>query len=306
MSIVGSGRKRALLIGINYFNTPNQLDGCINDVHNIKNFLTTLWGFQEQDMVILTDDQQESRFIPTRANIIAAMKWLVSDAQEDDSFFFHYSGHGGYLPDDDGDEDDGYDETIFPVDHENYDDTTGQIRDDEMHDLLVKPLPEGCRLTAIYDSCHSGTVLDLPYTYSTKGTLKEQNMFKHAGKGLLEVGLAYATGDREAALTSLIGLGQSLLKARNTQEENRETNSSLADVIMFSGCKDDQTSADAQEAGKATGAMSYAFTTTLRDNPNQTYNQLLNNVRDILRDRYAQRPQLSSSHPLDVNAQFIC
>lgn len=71
-------------------------------------------------------------------------------------------------------------------------------------------------------------------------------------------------------------------------------------------CKDDQTSADAQEAGKATGAMSYAFTTTLRENPNQTYNQLLNNVRDILRDRYSQRPQLSSSHPLDVNAQFIC
>lgn len=122
-----------------------------------------------------------------------------------------------------------------------------------MHDLLVKPLPEGARLTAIFgkhkatqqsdllidmlfiDSCHSGTVLDLPYTYSTKGTLKEQNLFKHAGKGLLEVGLAYATGDREAALTSLIGLGQSLLKARNTQEENRETNSSLADVIMFSG-----------------------------------------------------------------------
>ena len=59
--------------------------GCINDVHNIKDFLTTLWGFQEQDMVILTDDQQEARFIPTRANIIAAMKWLVSDAQEDDS-----------------------------------------------------------------------------------------------------------------------------------------------------------------------------------------------------------------------------
>lgn len=54
-------------------------------MHNIKNFLTTLWGFKEQDMVILTDDQEEARFIPTRANIIAAMKWLVSDAQEDDS-----------------------------------------------------------------------------------------------------------------------------------------------------------------------------------------------------------------------------
>lgn len=32
------------------------------------------------------------------------------------------------------------------------------------HTLLVKPLPAGCRLTAIFDSCHSGTVMDLPYT----------------------------------------------------------------------------------------------------------------------------------------------
>lgn len=32
---------------------------------------------------------------------------------------------------------------------------------------------------------------------------------------------------------------------------------------MWSGCKDSQTSADADEAGKATGAMSYAFITAL-------------------------------------------
>lgn len=34
------------------------------------------------------------------------------------------------------------------------------------HDMLVKPLPAGCRLTAIFDSCHSGTVMDLPYVVS--------------------------------------------------------------------------------------------------------------------------------------------
>jgi hypothetical protein len=91
---------------------------------------------------------------------------------------------------------------------------------------------------------------------------------------------------------------------------------------MFSGCKDDQTSADASEAGKATGAMSYAFTSTytytirtllltlciaaLRGNPNQSYQELLNSVRDILRDKYSQRPQMSSSHPIDVNLEFTC
>ena len=34
-----------------------------------------------------------------------------------------------------------------------------------MHDILVKPLPAGCRLTALFDCCHSGSVLDLPYEY---------------------------------------------------------------------------------------------------------------------------------------------
>lgn len=43
------------------------------------------------------------------------MSWLVQGAQPNDALFFHYSGHGGQAKDLDGDEDDGYDETIYPV-----------------------------------------------------------------------------------------------------------------------------------------------------------------------------------------------
>ncbi len=43
------------------------------------------------------------------------------------------------------------------------------------------------------------------------------------------------------------------------------------DVWMFSGCADDQTSADTSIAGSATGAMSWAFIGTMRQNPNQSY-----------------------------------
>lgn len=82
----GQGRKKALLIGINYFNTDNELGGCINDVNNIKDFISTLYGFQEDDMVILTDDQSaDTKFYPTRVNILSAMEWLVEDAQPNDS-----------------------------------------------------------------------------------------------------------------------------------------------------------------------------------------------------------------------------
>jgi hypothetical protein len=80
-----SGRKRALLIGINYFRTSAELKGCINDVHNIKNFLMTLYNFREEDMVVLTDDQANPRSIPTKQNIIQAMQWLVNDSRPNDS-----------------------------------------------------------------------------------------------------------------------------------------------------------------------------------------------------------------------------
>ena len=38
------------------------------------------------------------------------------------------------------------------------------IVDDELNTFLVNPLPQGCRLHAIVDTCHSGSVLALPST----------------------------------------------------------------------------------------------------------------------------------------------
>ncbi|KAJ3266764.1 Ca(2+)-dependent cysteine protease, partial [Borealophlyctis nickersoniae] len=121
-----TGTKKALLIGINYSSHESgKLNGCINDVTNIKKFLTEKYNFPEENMVVLTDDR-EPDLQPTAQNILMAMQWLVKDAQPDDSLFFHFSGHGGHLQDQDGDEDDGWDETICPVDYQ----TEGQIRDD--------------------------------------------------------------------------------------------------------------------------------------------------------------------------------
>ena len=71
----------------------------------------------------------------------------------------HYSGHGGSIPDDDGDESDHMDETLIPVDFQR----AGQMRDDDIFDMLVKRVPTGCNLTVIMDYCHSGTILDLPF-----------------------------------------------------------------------------------------------------------------------------------------------
>ena len=87
-----SGKRKALLIGINYFNTSAELKGCINDVHNVSAFLIERYNYKREDMVILTDDQQNPVMRPTKANIQKAMGWLVANAQPNDALFLHYSG----------------------------------------------------------------------------------------------------------------------------------------------------------------------------------------------------------------------
>jgi hypothetical protein len=121
----------------------------VNDARNVRRFLIKYHHFAESDIVLLTDDASSARSRPTRENILNAMRWLVRDACPNDSLFFHYSGHGAQVPDKDGDEDDGMDEIIFPLDFKR----AGYIVDDEMHAIMVRPLPIGCRLTALFDVC---------------------------------------------------------------------------------------------------------------------------------------------------------
>lgn len=87
-----TGKRKALLIGINYFGQRGTLRGCINDVKNMSTYLNQNFGYARADMVLLTDDQQNEMSIPNKKNILRAMHWLVKDAQPNDSLFFHYSG----------------------------------------------------------------------------------------------------------------------------------------------------------------------------------------------------------------------
>lgn len=159
----GYGTKRAVLIGINYTGQQGELSGCHNDVKNMKEYLVKIQGFEERNMTILMDDNYHTS--PTRSNISQAYRDLVRSSVPGDTVFCHYSGHGGRVVDTSGDEDDGYDETLIPVDFKR----AGQITDDELFAKLVKPLPKGVLMTSLMDCCHSGTVLDLPYRFTADG-----------------------------------------------------------------------------------------------------------------------------------------
>jgi len=157
------GTKRALLIGINYEGQEGALSGCHNDVKNMKEYLMDVHKFEEKNIAVLVDDNEN--YLPTRANIFWAIQSLVRNSSAGDVVFTHFSGHGGRVKDDDGDEADGFDECLVPVDFKR----AGFIKDDDLYASLVGPMPRGVTVTSLMDCCHSGTVLDLPYEYTANG-----------------------------------------------------------------------------------------------------------------------------------------
>ncbi|RXW16865.1 hypothetical protein EST38_g8987, partial [Candolleomyces aberdarensis] len=82
-----TGNKKALLIGINYVGTYSELQGCVNDVLNLRKFITERWGYDNSNIVTLTDDKKVSKLAPTKANILAQLKELVKGAQQNDALF---------------------------------------------------------------------------------------------------------------------------------------------------------------------------------------------------------------------------
>jgi len=154
------GTKRAMLIGINYVGEKNALTGCQTDARNIKEFLMNVHGFERENMLILMDDGKHHP--PNREIIMDGFRRLTEISEPGDVIFIQFSGHGGQMKDQDGDEEDGFDEILIPGDYKE----SGQIVDDDIYSEFVSKVPAGVHVVALIDCCHSGTAMDLPYVCS--------------------------------------------------------------------------------------------------------------------------------------------
>ena len=150
--VTNFNNKQALLIGCNYNNSNYQLNGCINDVNNIKSMIQNI-GFN--NINVLTDNTQTK---PNKSNILTEFTKLLTNSNNNDLLFFSYSGHGSQVVDKNGDETDRRDEVIVPLDF-------NVITDDEFKTIIQTYLKPNVTLFALFDSCNSGTVLDLKYQY---------------------------------------------------------------------------------------------------------------------------------------------
>ncbi|KZP13791.1 hypothetical protein FIBSPDRAFT_866024 [Athelia psychrophila] len=308
-------RKKALLIGINYTGTSNALQGCHDDVRNMTRFLVSKgYPTDEKSMIVLTDDRQ-GPLNPTSANMLAAIDWLVSEPNT--CCFLHYSGHGGQVKDPDGDRDSGFDDTIVPVDFEK----NGQLDSDLLHRHLVSKLHPTSSLFVVFDCCHSGSAIELPFVYrsdadgnvSLVDNVRQGMHLITAARNLFEGGFSMSkTQDAKQLLAGAQSFFHGLKHRGEHQEEGlgeehfvEDWNTENKTVCMYSGCRDDQTAADASIAGEHVGAMSWAFLQAMQSNPNQSYIQVLQSTRQLLKDRYKQIPQLSVGRKMDLNTPLI-
>ncbi|KAI5819663.1 p20 subunit of caspase [Pyronema omphalodes] len=309
-----SGKRRAVLISAAYYGQPSYLPGTLNGVAAMYQLLLDHLNYKEENMVILSETSQYPHCQPTKANIIKAMQWLVKDAKPGDTLFFFFHGHGSYMVDLDGDEPGCFDSAICPVDYRNPRTkfTDNLLSDDDIHRFMVKPLKPGVRLTAVFDSCHSGSVMDLPYSYDDSGRQNHSGAFQFVSKYILRGLSSYAKGviDLKGTKYGFLLMKKRLTTNRNAEQKSKSTKSSQADVIQWSACRDDNIGYIVPYCKPycCMGVLCHAFVKSFSENPKQSYVQFLHSIRDICATEghnlarkpvdYIQVPQLSCSHPL--------
>src|SRR3954463_5509204 len=238
---------RALVVGVEKYGDSRvpETPGCVLDATQTAKFLEAKYGFAGTVIKVLTNEQA------TSANIEHEFRhWLIEDTQPGDRVFFLYAGHGSQLPDDNGDEEDGLDETIAPYDV-NPETGSGEIRDD-VFDALIAQL-SGRRAVLLFDSCHSGTISrDLPklHAFPRGGGaryLPRPDQFKALTASKEGTGYSVQAGPRSRDLKRVGGfLDSSKVKT-------------LSGVVVLSAAASTQRSYPLEVGGTLRGALSYVF-----------------------------------------------
>lgn len=252
--------KQALCVGINdYPGTGSDLAGCVNDANDWAKTLTSR-GFTVSKMF----DKQA-----TGKAMRKAFADIVGGAKRGDTVVIQYSGHGSYVPDQDGDEPDGTDECLCPYDIG----SNGPITDDELFDIYMNR-ERGVKLVIISDSCHSGTVAK----------------FAPAATGKQERRVRFLPPQAFLSRRDFAKLGMRRAIRRSSPPGRYA-------ALLMAGCQDTEYSYDAHFQGRANGAFTFAALGALKNLPaNATYRDWFKAVRQVLpSQQYPQSPNLYGS-----------
>jgi hypothetical protein len=273
--------KKALFVGINKFANYAQftLNGCVNDAKDMGALYKELLGFKPSEVTTLTDAQA------TKAKIMSSLKAMVAGAKAGklNYLVFALSSHGTQMDDTSGDEPDGKDEAFVPHDIAEKNgkwDPAHIISDDELHDLFAA-LPNNVLLEVYLDTCHSGSGL------------------RGAEFGLHAPRARYvAPPDHEFTKKSARMRGFTLDRPRAAAPRARVTAKEVAGQhhVLWTGCKSNETSADAYFNGRYNGAFTYYFVKVMRDSRNRLSRKaVVAKVRALMKAKFTQNPQLEGN-----------
>ena len=269
--------RKALLVGINNYQRINDLKGCINDVTNVRNLLKTFFGFQNNDISVLTDSRA------TKKRILNRLGLMIDNSSKDDFLVFHFSGHGAYIRDLNGDEDrktrelkDRIDELLCPWDMD-WDGT--YILDDTLNEILNK-LPKGAQLEIIFDCCHAQDMtrgIGLPMPAELRPENETLSRFMAPP---LDIECRHE--------------GETITTKRTFSNRAAQDG-----VTFWAACGEHQTAADAFIKDRYNGAFTYYFCKHIREyKSNVNRETLLSLIRNSLHHNdFSQIPHLECDPP---------
>ena len=275
--------KKALLFGVNRYKIPGaDLRGCVNDVENVAKALHRWCDFSQSSIKSVKD------FRCTTKRMKAEIEKLVEGAKPGDVLYLHFSGHGSNVPDKNGDEADGRDEILCPTDL----DWNDPLTDDWLGAQFDK-VPKSVNLTVVFDCCHSGT--------ATRAFEPPDVKIKSR---YLPCPLDIIAAESGRSLRGSVKRGRKRsrrkkVKRGNVTIENRPE-------VFISGCKDEQTSADAFIRGSYNGALSYNLVATINAKRGKLSMKELHKetLARVKKGGYKQTPQVFGSKER-LDAQFL-
>jgi metacaspase-1 len=279
--------KRAICVGINKFaNYPQfALNGCVNDANDMAALCKQVLGYKASEVTVLTDAKA------TKAAIMAALTTAVKDAKAGklSNILFAWSSHGTQMTDTSGDEPDGKDEAFVPYDIAEKAgdwDPAHIISDDEFHDLFSQ-LPANVLLEVYLDTCHSGS------------GLRGAEFGLHAPRARYVAPPSRQGVGRQASVSGFTLAARAPAKKMSATAKKTAAAASATDGlhhILWSGCKADQTSADAYFGGRYNGAFTYHYIKVLRATNNALSRaKVITQMRAAMKGQFSQTPQLETS-----------
>lgn len=277
----------ALLVGIDEYPHPiRSLDGCVNDINAIEEYLQERVASKEYQVYIHKLVNKEA----TRKAIIAGFRQHLRQATKNDIALFYYSGHGAqeqapkefwHL------EPDQLDETL--VCYDSRCEGSWDLADKELAKLIAEVSANNPHILVVLDCCHSGS-----------GT---KNPVIPAGVRRVE------TDYRERPLKSFIFSMEELKQLVGSHNSEHPTGWNLPKGrhILLGACQDKQEARECIVNGIHRGAFSYFLMDTLqRTNGKLTYRDLFERANSLVRNQLkTQSPQLEFTHPGDELQYFL-